>query len=218
MDGMDLGYFAGRLGLVEPGPRLDTEERLRLFAEPRSHGARLPHPVPDALLEEAWALARLGPTSVNGSPLRMVLLRAASEKARLLPALDKSNRAKSRFAPVVAILAHDLVFWRRLNRLYPHADAAAWFRDDPRLARETAFRNGTLQAAYFVLALRALGLDVGAVSGFDADAINREFFAGSSLEVNFVCNVGYGDSAELKPRLPRLTFQEILHPATAAGY
>jgi hypothetical protein len=113
---------------------------------------------------------------------------------------------------------HDLEFWRRLNRLYPHADAAAWFRDDPRLARETAFRNGTLQAAYFVLALRALGLDVGAVSGFDADAINREFFAGSSLEVNFVCNVGYGDSAELKPRLPRLTFQEILHPATAAGY
>ena len=136
----------------------------------------------------------------------------APRARRRAPAgLDKSNRAKSRFAPVVAILAHDLEFWRRLNRLYPHADAAAWFRDDPRLARETAFRNGTLQAAYFVLALRALGLDVGAVSGFDADAINREFFAGNSLEVNFVCNVGYGDSAELKPRLPRLTFQEILH-------
>ena len=174
--------------------------------------------MPDALLEEAWELARFGPTSANGSPLRMVLLRSDADKSRLLPSLDKSNREKSRLAPVVAILAHDREFWRQLGRLHPHVDAAAWFRHDQHLARETAFRNGTLQAAYFMFAIRALGADIGAISGFDAAAVEREFFQGSTLEVNFICNIGYGDPAELKPRLPRLAFDEILHRPAGPGH
>jgi 3-hydroxypropanoate dehydrogenase len=211
LDATDLS-FLDRLPPTRPASRLGEHARHRLFVEPRSHGRWLPLTVPDRLIEEAWALARLGPTSANGSPLRLVLLRTAENKARLLPALDKGNRDKSALAPLVAILAHDLEFWRQLPRLYPHADAAAWFRDDLALARETAFRNGTLQAAYLILALRALGLDVGAVSGFDAAAVNRLFFAGTTLEANFVCNIGYGDRSELKPRLPRLGYHDILHP------
>ena len=217
MDASDLTFLLERLHLLPPGPRLDAEERRRLFVEPRSHVSFLPREVPDGLIEEAWELARFGPTSANGSPMRLVLLRSPEEKARLLPALDKSNRDKSRLAPVVAIFAHDLEFWRQLDRLYPHVDAAAWFRHDAALARETAFRNGTLQAAYLIFALRALGLDVGAVSGFDAALVNRAFFRGSTLEVNFVCNIGHGDPADLKPRLPRLDFADILHhPPVAA--
>jgi 3-hydroxypropanoate dehydrogenase len=212
MDTMDFCHFAGRLGPMPPGPRLEPDACRRLFVEPRNHVGWLDRPVPEGLLEQAWKLARFGPTSANGSPLRLVALRSPGEKARLLPALDRGNREKSRAAPVVLILAFDREFWRRLDRLYPHADAAAWFRRDPALAEETAFRNGTLQAAYLILALRALGLDVGAVSGFDMAAVNREFFAGSTLTANFVLNVGYGDAALLKPRLPRLAYDEILHP------
>lgn len=213
MDATDLAFLIHHLDWATPGPRLDPEAQARLFVEPRNHVRWLPRDVPDRLIEEGWELARFGPTSANGSPLRLVLLRSDAEKARLLPSLDKSNRDKSGLAPVVVIMAHDLEFWRRLDRLYPHVDAAAWFRHDPELARETAFRNGTLQAAYLLLAWRALGLDTGAVSGFDAARLNRDFFAGTTLEVNFVCNLGYGDRAELKPRLPRLAFDDIVHPA-----
>ena len=217
MDGTDLRWFVERLRLITPEPRLPSGERRRLFLEPRSHGTWLPQDVPDYLIEEAWYLARMGPTSANGSPLRLVLLRSAAEKARLLPTLDKANLEKSRLAPVVAILAYDTAFWRHLYRLHPHVDAAAWFRNDPELARETAFRNGTLQAAYFMLAIRALGADIGAVSGFDAAAVQAKFFRGTTLEVHFVCNIGYGDPADLKPRLPRLDFEEIMH-RPAAGH
>jgi 3-hydroxypropanoate dehydrogenase len=216
MDATDLSFLLAHLRLSEPEPRLDAEERQRLFVEPRNHVSWLPRDVPDRLLEEAWALAHFGPTSANGSPMRLVVLRTDAEKARLLPALDKSNREKSRLAPVVLIFAHDHAFWRQLDRLYPHVDAAAWFRDDEALARETAFRNGTLQAAYFIFALRALGLDVGAVSGFDAARVNRAFLAGTTLEANFVCNVGHGDPNDLKPRLPRLAFADIVHRPPAA--
>ena len=211
MDGMDLRYFVERLRLALPGARLSRDDQRELFQEPRCHGAWLPQDVPDTLLEEAWALARMCPTSANGSPLRLVLLRTEAEKARLLPMLDRSNRDKSRLAPVVAILAHDVEFWRRLDRLHPHADAAAWYRDDPVLCRETAFRNGTLQAAYFIFAIRALGADIGAMSGFDAKGVQQAYLAGTTFEVNFICNVGYGDPTTLKPRLARLDFEEIVH-------
>jgi 3-hydroxypropanoate dehydrogenase len=217
IDALDFCHLAGRLGLLPPGPRLEPDACRRLFVEPRNHVGWLDRPVPEGLIEQAWNLARFGPTSANGSPLRLVSLRTAAEKARLLPALDRSNREKSETAPLVLVLAHDREFWRRLDRLYPHVDAAAWFRHDPALAEETAFRNGTLQAAYFILALRALGLDVGAVSGFDAAAVNRVFFTGTPLAVNFVCNVGYGDAGALKPRLPRLSFDEILHVPAFEG-
>lgn len=218
MDATDFAFLLQRLHLAPPPARLTAEDRQRLFVEPRNHTSWLEREVPDSLLAEAWDLARFGPTSANGSPLRLLLLRSEAEKARLLPALDKSNRDKSRLAPVVAVIAYDLEFWRQLDRLYPHVDAAAWFRHDPDLARETAFRNGTLQAAYLIFALRALGLDVGAISGFDAAAVNREFLAGTTLEANFICNIGYGAPADLKPRLPRLAFAEILHPAPVSGH
>ena len=193
-----------------PAARLEPPALARLFLEPRTHGSWLDRVVPLALLEEAWQLARLAPTSANCSPLRLVVLRSAEEKERLAPALAAGNRRKSLEAPVVAIVAHDLEFWHFLPRLFPHADAAAWFRDDPALCRETALRNGTLQAAWYMLALRALGLDVGPMSGFDAVAVDRIFFAGTTLETNFVLNIGYGDPEDLRPRLPRLDFAEIL--------
>ena len=217
MDGSDLRYFVDRLRLSVPGPRLAPEERRRLFVEPRTHGAWLPQDVPDSLLQDAWTLACMGPTSANGSPMRLVLLRAEADKARLLPLLDKTNREKSRHAPVVAIIAHDVEFWRHLPRLHPHRDATGWFRHDVAVARENAFRNGTLQAAYFIFAIRALGADVGAISGFDAAAVQAEFLGGTTLEVNFICNIGYGDPVDLKPRLPRLRFEEIVHRPAAGG-
>ncbi|MGE3739295.1 MAG: malonic semialdehyde reductase [Geminicoccaceae bacterium] len=211
MDGTDLCYFAERLGLTAPPARLSPRAQHRLFVEPRCHGAWVPRDVPDGLLVEAWDLARMGPTSANGSPLRLVLLRSDAEKAGVLPMLDRSNREKSRLAPVVAIFAHDVEFWRHLRRLHGHVDAAAWFRHDPALARETAFRNGTLQAAYFMAALRALGLDIGPLSGFDVDAVQAAYFAGTTFEINFICNIGYGDPVDPKPRLPRLELEEIVH-------
>lgn len=115
----------------------------------------------------------------------------------------------------MAILAHDTGFWRYLHRLHPHIDAAAWFRGDEALAHETALRNGTLQAAYLIFATRALGADIGAISGFDVAAVNAEFFSGTTLEVNFVCNIGYGDPTDLEPRLPRPDFAEIVHQPAA---
>jgi nitroreductase len=217
MDGSDLRWLVERLQLSTPDPRLTPEDRRRLFLDPRSHATWLPQDVPDSLLEEAWQLTCMGPTSANGSPLRMVILRSPEEKARLLPLLDKANRDKSRLAPVVAILAHDVEFWRHLPRLHPHRDATGWFKDDLAVARDTAFRNGTLQAAYFIVAVRALGADIGAISGFDMAAVQAAFFAGTTLEANFICNVGYGDPVDLKPRLPRLRFEEIVHrPAHAS--
>ena len=211
MDGTDLRYFVERLRLALPEPRLPRDEQRRLFLEPRCHGAWLPQDVPDTLIEEAWALARMGPTSANGSPLRLVLLRGAAEKARLLPHARRSNRDKSRLAPVVAILAHDVEFWRRLDRLHPHADAAAWFRDDPGPGRETAFRNGTLQAAYFIFAIRALGADVGALSGFDATACSRRTSPAPPSRSTSSAISAMVTRGSLKPRLPRLDFEEIVH-------
>jgi 3-hydroxypropanoate dehydrogenase len=194
----------------EARPALDAAGLSRLFLEPRTHTHWLPEEVPGELLEEAWTLARPAPTSANCSPMRLVLLRTPEEKALLLPALAESNRRKSLTAPVVAIIAFDREFWRLLPRLYPHVDAAAWFRDDPAGARETALRNGTLQAAWYMLALRALGLDLGPLSGLDAAKVDEIFFAGTAVETNFVLNIGYGDASRLKPRGARLEFAEVL--------
>jgi 3-hydroxypropanoate dehydrogenase len=208
---MLMHQLARRLRRDEEGAaRLEAPALARLFLEPRTHGTWLDRVVPLAVLEEAWRLARFAPTSANCGPMRLVLLRTDEEKERLAPALSSSNRRKSLEAPVVAIVAHDLEFWRHLPRLFPHTDAAAWFRDGPALCRETALRNGTLQAAWYMLALRALGLDVGPMSGFDAAAVNRLFFTGTTVEANFILNIGYGRPEDLRPRLPRLDFGEIL--------
>lgn len=189
-------------------PALDDRALDQLFLEARTHNAWLPRPVEPELLRRLWSLARMGPTSANCSPARIVFVASAEAKAKLLPAVSMGNRDKTATAPVTAIIGHDLDFASRLPQLFPHApDAASWFAD-PRVAQDTAFRNGSLQAGYLILAARALGLDCGPMSGFDAAAVEAAFFAGTTIRANLLCNLGYGDPAVLFGRSPRLSFEE----------
>jgi 3-hydroxypropanoate dehydrogenase len=181
-----------------------------LFLDARTHNGGLDRPVDDALLARVWDLARMGPTSANCSPLRIVFVRSATAKALLKPSLMEGNVAKTMAAPVTAIFANDSRFFEHLPRLFPHTDARAWF-DGPgkeENARITAFRNGTLQAAYFMLAARALGLDCGPMSGFDNAAVDHDFFPDGRYQSNFICSLGYGDPAKLHARGPRFEFAE----------
>jgi 3-hydroxypropanoate dehydrogenase len=179
-----------------------------LFRQARTHSVWHPRGVSADTLREIYDLAKFGPTSANASPARFVFLKSDEAKARLLPALAPVNVEKSRTAPVVAIIAYDLEFYEQLPKLMPHADMRSWFVGNDALIQETAFRNSTLQGAYFMLAARALGLDCGPMSGFDADKVNAEFFPDGKWKVNFVCNLGYGDHTKLFPRSPRLDFDE----------
>jgi 3-hydroxypropanoate dehydrogenase len=180
----------------------------QLFREARTHSTWLPEPVPVELLRDAYELARLGPTSANGSPGRFVFLTTAGAKARLRPALAPGNVEKTMAVPVTVIIAWDTEFHENLPRLFPQADMRAYFVGNKALIDETAFRNSSLQAAYFILAARALGLDCGPMSGFDADKLNAEFFPDRKWKVNLLCNLGYGDPSKLHPRNPRLNFEE----------
>jgi 3-hydroxypropanoate dehydrogenase len=180
----------------------------QLFREARTHSAWLPEPVLAELLRHAYELARLGPTSANGSPGRFVFVTTPEAKARLLPALATGNVEKTKTAPVTVIIAYDREFYEKLPKLFPQADARSWFAGNQALIDETAFRNGSLQGAYFLLAARALGLDCGPMSGFDAKKVNAEFFPDGKWRVNFLCNLGYGDQSKLFPRNPRLEFEE----------
>lgn len=188
--------------------RLDEAALDQLFRTARTRTSWSPRPVPAELLEELYALVSLGPTSANCSPGRFLFVVSDAAKARLLPHVSGGNRDKVRQAPVCVIVGYDLAFAEQLVRLFPHAPGAAdWFRR-PDVARETAFRNGALQGAYLILAARALGLDAGPMSGFDPAGVNAEFFAGTRVEANLLCNLGYGSDEALFPRLPRLTFSE----------
>jgi 3-hydroxypropanoate dehydrogenase len=160
-------------------------------------------------MREAVEIARWGPTSANCSPLRIVFVRSPEAKARLAPAMSPGNLDKTLAAPATAILGYDLDFCDRLPDLYPAADARSWFAGNDALIEETAFRNATLQAAYFLLALRGLGLDVGPMSGFDKEKVEAAFFAGTRVKANFLINIGFGDPAKLYPRSPRLAFDEM---------
>lgn len=188
---------------------LAPEAMAQLFTSARTHNGWLDRDVPDALLERALDFAKWGPTSANCSPMRVVFLRSPEAKARLAPMLLPGNLDKTLAAPATAIVAHDLNFPDMLPHLYPAADARSWFAGNDALIEETAFRNGTLQAGYLILALRALGLDVGPMSGFDKAAVDAEFFAGTTLRANFLINIGYGDAKQLYPRGPRLAFEEM---------
>jgi 3-hydroxypropanoate dehydrogenase len=179
-----------------------------LYLDARTHTKWLPELVPDALFQEIYDLAKMGPTSANCSPLRVLFLKSEAAKARLLPALAPNNVEKSRTAAAVAVLAYDLEFYEMLPKLYPQADARSWFAGKPEMINETAFRNSSLQAGYFILAARAKGLDCGPMSGFDAAKVNEEFFPDGKWQVNLVCNLGHGDPAGLRPRNPRLDFDE----------
>jgi 3-hydroxypropanoate dehydrogenase len=181
----------------------------QLFRQARTHSAWLAEPVPIELLGKAYELARLGPTSANVSPSRFVFLTTPGAKTRLRPALAPGNVEKTMAAPVTAIIAWDTEFYENLPRLFPQADMRSYFIGNRALIDETAFRNSSLQAAYFILAARALGLDCGPMSGFDPDKLNTEFFPDGKWKVNFLCNLGYGDQRTLYPRNPRLEFDEV---------
>jgi 3-hydroxypropanoate dehydrogenase len=180
----------------------------QLFRDARTHSSWLSEPVPVELLRKAFELARLGPTSANGSPARFVFLTTPDAKARLKPVLAPGNVDKAMAAPVTVIVAWDTEFHENLPKLFPQGDMRSYFAGNQALITESAFRNSSLQAAYFILAARALGLDCGPMSGFDADKLNATFFPDGKWKVNLLCNLGYGDPSKLHPRNPRLNFEE----------
>src|SRR5947209_8101187 len=186
------------------GRPIDEQALDTLFRDARTHNGFIDKPVPDELLRRVWDLARMGPTSANCSPARILFLKSRAAKERLRPALSQGNLEKTLAAPVTALIGHDLEFYEHLSRLFPHDQTArSWFAGKPAVIETTAFRNGTLQGAYLMLAARSLGLDCGPMSGFDNAKVDAEFFAGTSVKSNFLCNIGYGDPAKLFPRSPR---------------
>jgi len=180
----------------------------QLFHQARTHSAWLPRRITADTLREVYELARLGPTSANSSPARFVFLVSEAAKARLLPALAPLNVEKTKAAPVTVIVAWDTEFYDKLPRLFPHADMRSYFVGNQGLIDDTAFRNSSLQGAYFIIAARAMGLDCGPMSGFDPAKVNAEFFSDGKWKVNFLVNLGYGDRSKLHPRNPRLEFDE----------
>ena len=179
-----------------------------VFRTARSQNKWLDKSVSPALLMAVYDLMRMGPTSANCCPARIVFLMSQEAKERLKPFLLPQNVEKSMTAPAVAVIGHDLDFPENLPRLFPHNPGAKDWFGDPVLREKTAFRNGTLQGAYFMIAARALGLDCGPMSGFGNEAVDKEFFAGTNVKSNFICAVGYGDPSGVFPRNPRLDFAE----------
>ncbi|WP_225765956.1 malonic semialdehyde reductase [Stenotrophomonas sp. Marseille-Q4652] len=180
----------------------------QLFRTARTQNAFLDKPVEDSQLRTLYDLLKWGPTAANSTPARFVFVKSAEAKQKLAPALSEGNLAKTLAAPVTVIVGHDEDFHEKLPYLFPHTDAKSWF-DGPREGRrESAFRNGSLQGAYLILAARALGLDAGPMSGFDNAKVDEAFFAGTAIKSNFLVNLGYGDPSGLFPRLPRLSFDE----------
>jgi 3-hydroxypropanoate dehydrogenase len=192
---------------------LDSDAIDQLFLEARTFASNpdpwQPRPVLDDFLRQIWDLARMGPTSANMSPARIVFVSSPEAKARLAPFLDEGNLAKTMAAPTTAIVGMDMKFYDKLPKLFPHTDARSWFSE--KTAEEllpVVIRNSSLQGAYLILAARALGLDCGPMSGFNNEGVDREFFANTSVRSNFLINIGYGKPETLRPRSPRLSFEE----------
>jgi 3-hydroxypropanoate dehydrogenase len=180
-----------------------------IFRKARTHSHWLDKSVDDELLRQVYDLARMGPTSANMCPLRVVFVKSKEAKEKLKPALDAGNVDKTILAPATAILGMDIHFYEKLPQLFPHADAKSWFKDKPdNILEYIALRNSSLQGAYFMLAARSLGLDCGPMSGFDNAKVDAAFFAGTTIKSNFLCNLGHGDASKLYPRSPRLSFEE----------
>lgn len=190
-------------------PVLDQAALDQLFLAARSQNGWLPAPVSDDTLRRLADIVKMGPTSMNVSPARFVFLRTPEAKKRLEPYLSEGNRAKAAQAPVVVIVATDDKFYDHMPRLFPHREVRSLFANDEALAKTTAFRNATLQGAYLIIAARALGLDCGPMSGFDAKGVDGEFFRGESVHSNFLCALGEGDPSKLFPRHPRFEFDEF---------
>ena len=186
-----------------------TEEALeQIFIKARTHSVWLAEPVSDELLHRIYDLMKWGPTSANCCPARIVFVKSREAKGKLLPCMAEGNVEKTKAAPVTAIIAQDMEFYEKLPKLFPPAPARSWFAGNQPLIESTAFRNGSLQGAYFMIAARSLGLDCGPMSGFDNAKVDASFFHGTSWKSNFICNLGYGDSGKLYPRSPRLGFEE----------
>jgi 3-hydroxypropanoate dehydrogenase len=188
---------------------LDDRALDRIFREARTHNKWTDRPVSDDKLRELYDLLKFAPTSANASPARFIFVRTPEGKAKLKPALSAGNLEKTMTAPVTVIVAHDLHFYDKLPELFPHApDAKNWFTGSYSFAEQTAFRNGSLQGAYLILAARAVGLDAGPMSGFDNAKVDEVFLAGTNWKSNFLVNLGHGDPEGLFPRNPRLSFEE----------
>jgi 3-hydroxypropanoate dehydrogenase len=186
---------------------LDERELAMLFTQARTQNGWRDETIEDELLKAIYALAKIGPTSANCSLARFVFIRSREGKQKPRPALSKGNIEKTMTAPATVIVAHDVQFFDMLPRLFPHADARTWFAE-PAVAAETAMRNGSLQAAYLILAARALSLDAGPMSGFDRGMVDSSFLAGTTWKADMLINLGHGDPSKVRERLPRLDFVE----------
>ena len=180
----------------------------QLFTDARTQNGYLDRPVSDAQLRELYALVKFGPTAANTSPARFQFVRSAEAKARLLACVSPGNVAKITEAPVTVIIGMDLLFHDQLPKLFPHVDARSWFAGKDAVILESAMRNSSLQGGYLILAARALGLDCGPMSGFDAARLDAAFWAGTAVKTNFICTLGHGDASKVFARNPRLEFEE----------
>lgn len=190
-------------------PALDDGALRQLFLDARTHNAWQKRPVEAATLHQLYDLMKWGPTTANTTPARLVFVQSAEAKAKLDPCMSEGNRAKTMAAPVTVIVAMDMAFYDQMHLLFPHNPGAReWFAGKPDAIQATAMRNSSLQGGYLILAARALGLDCGPMGGFDAEAVRRAFFPDADVQVNFLCNLGYGDPAGLSPRNPRLSFEQ----------
>lgn len=189
--------------------RLSDDAIDLILRDARSHYAWTDKPIPDGLLEEIYDITINGATSMNTLPARFVFVKTPEGKERLAKSLKPANVGKMMGAPVTAIIAYDMEFWKELPFLFPHEDRRHMFDGKPDYIADTAYRNGTLQGAYFMIAARAVGLDVGAMSGFSNATVDEEFFAGTTLKSNFLCNIGYADETALFQKLPRFEFDQV---------
>lgn len=180
----------------------------RLFTEARTQNGYLPEPLPDQRLRELYDLVKWGPTAANSCPARFLFVRSAEAKERLLACMSPGNQGKVREAPVTVIVGMDLAFPDTLPKLFPHTDARAWFAGKPELIASSAMRNSSLQGGYLIMAARALGIDCGPMSGFDAAKVDAAFWEGTQVRTNFICTLGTGNPAKVLARSPRLDFDE----------
>jgi 3-hydroxypropanoate dehydrogenase len=180
-----------------------------LFREARTHNGWSDKPVTDEQIQLLYQLTICGPTTANSQPSRFIFCRTPEAKERLLPCLAPGNVEKTRAAPVTVIIGYDSAFWEHLPRMFPHKDMTGMYRNNASFVEVNGLRNSSLQGAYLIVAARAMGLDIGAMSGFNHDAIDEEFFSGTTIKSNFLCNIGYGDTKALYNKLPRFDFDEI---------
>lgn len=213
IDGDDLGprqlAQADIRALRSAMGALDQTSIDLILTRARSHYAWKDAPVSDAQIERLYEITKMGATSMNSSPARFVFVRSEEGKARLAKSLKPKNVPKMLSAPLTVIIAYDLDFWKELPKLFPHEDRRPLFEGKPDYSEDTAYRNSTLQGAYLMIAARAIGLDVGAMSGFSNEIVDQEFFAGTRLKSNFLCNIGIADETALFQRLPRFDFSDV---------